>query len=179
MTRSISILCLGLAVAACAATVAAAAEKSGTLSVRAQVEASCDIGGSPSQRLQRGLLDFGVHQLGELQTGGTGTTLDQPVPADLLILCNTSEAAPTLAFDQGLYGRGNQRYMHGPDGSFVPYVLLRGSSASAGEWDQMPHPVQLRAGVLTRVPVYGTIPALPTSLSGGLYTDTVTVQLDF
>ncbi len=180
MKGSNAIRWLGLVMAATAAMTVSAAERSGALSVAARVTAACDIGGSGSTRhLQRGLLDFGIHQLGGSASLTLQADLSQPVQGTLPIWCNTAQATPTVAFDQGLHAHGGQRQMLGPDGTLVPYQLLRGNSINAGDWDDMPHSVQITAGENTDIPVYGYIPGLPDAATGGVYTDTVTVQLDF
>jgi spore coat protein U-like protein len=145
----------------------------------ASVTSFCDIGGSPSLKLARGLLDFGDHRLVDAASSLGDTSLSQPVKGSMLLLCNISSSFPEVSFGYGLHATGKQRNLQGPHGTLIPYDLLRGGSPDQGLWDDNAYPVPIVQGTVGDIPVYGYIPALPPNAEDGLYTDTVTVQVDF
>jgi spore coat protein U-like protein len=157
-------------------TAAHATDAHPVLAVTATVVNACDVGGSPSLRFDRGLLDFGTHRLGDGVIGGQGAT---PVKATMPVLCNNGRSAPQVSFDFGLHPSGTQRHLQGPGGSLIPYDLLRGSSPDAGVWDDNAYPVALVGGEPGDIPVYGLVRSVPVDAEDGLYTDTVVVRVDF
>ena len=155
-----------------------AGEGRSKVSIVATVSSYCDIGGSSSLKLSRGLLDFGQHRLVDSVAGLDDQDLSQPVKGIMPLQCSAS-ITPEVSFDYGLHAAGKQRNLQGPGGSLVPYDLLRGSSINQGFWDNDAYSVSTTAGNLGGVPVYGYIHSLPVNVKDGLYTDTVTVRVDF
>lgn len=149
------------------------------LSILATVSSYCDVGGSLSLKLNRGLLDFGQHRLVDSVAGLGDGALSQPVKGIMPLECSDSSATPEVSFGYGLHAIGKQRNLQGPGGKLVPYDLLRGSSLSQGMWDDNAYPVPDAGGSLGSIPVYGYIPKLPANAQDGFYTDTVTVRVDF
>lgn len=156
-----------------------AGEAHDRLSVEATVASYCDIGGSASRGLDRGLLDFGRHRLVDTVSGLGNRDLSQPVKGVLLVRCSDRSITPEVSFDYGLHATGKQRNLQSSGGSLIPYVLLRGSSPSQGFWDDNAYPVPIGGNIPAEIPVYGYIPRLPASVNDGVYTDTVSVRLDF
>ena len=156
-----------------------ASEAHSRLSVEATVSSYCDIGGSSSLKLGRGLLDFGQHRLVDTLAGPAGHDLSQPVKGLMPLQCSDTSITPEVSFDYGLHSTGKQRNLQGPGGSLIPYNLLRGSSINQGFWDDNAYPVPVAGGQPGSIPLYGYIPELPTTTKDGLYTDTVMVQVDF
>lgn len=155
-----------------------AGEGRSKVSIVATVSSYCDIGGSPSLKLGRGLLDFGQHRVVDSVAGLDDQDLSQPVKGIMPLQCSDS-VTPEVSFDYGLHAAGKQRNLQGPGGSLVPYDLLRGSSINQGFWDDNAYPVATTGGSLGEVPVYGYIRSLPGNAKDGFYTDTVTVRVDF
>jgi spore coat protein U-like protein len=158
---------------------ARASEAHGRVFVAATVSSFCDIGGSPSLELARGLLDFGHHSLVDTALVSTDPALSEPVKGSMPLVCSDSSVAPLVSFDYGLHAIGNQRNLQGPGGTLIPYDLLRGSSISQGFWDDHAYPVSGMSGRPGDVPVYGRIRSLPNDAKDGFYDDTVTVRIDF
>ncbi len=158
---------------------ARAAEQVSALSVGAEVGTQCDIGGSASQRLPRGLLDFGrIRRIGQ-DAPAVPLQMSTPIAGALPLWCSDANAMPLVRLDQGLHALGGLRHMQGPGGALVAYELLRGASRQDGQWDENAYPVRLSGEQTENIPVYGLIPALNDDAPGGSYHDTVTVQLDF
>ncbi|WP_168170811.1 spore coat protein U domain-containing protein [Rhodanobacter sp. C01] len=155
-----------------------AGEGRSRLSIMATVSSYCDIGGSPSLKLGRGLLDFGQHRVIDTVAGLNDQDLSQPVKGIMPLQCS-DEVTPEVSFDYGLHSTGKQRNLQGPGGSLVPYDLLRGNNVNQGFWDDDAYPVSTAGGNLGGVPVYGYIRSLPVNAKDGFYTDTVTVRVDF
>jgi len=155
-----------------------AGEGRSKLSVVATVSSYCDIGGSASLKLSRGLLDFGQHRIVNSVAGLDDQDLSQPVKGIMPLQCSRSVTSE-VSFDYGLHAAGKQRNLQGPGGSLVPYDLLRGTSINQGFWDDNAYPVATTGGSLGGVPVYGYIHSLPGNAKDGFYTDTVTVRVDF
>ncbi len=177
MTRSTMVAILLAGVLACPAV--RAGDQHGAVSVVAAVTSSCNIGGDPSLKLARGLLDFGLHRVVDVVAIRGSRSLSQPVKGDMLLQCTSVDVAPEVSFGYGLHATGKQRNLEGPNGTLIPYELLRGGSASDGFWDDQSYPVDIVAGRPGSIPVYGRIVSLPANAGDGLYTDTVTVQVDF
>lgn len=156
-----------------------AGEGRSSLSIQATVASYCDIGGSHSLKLGRGLLDFGQHRLIDTVAGLDNQALSQPVRGIMPLQCSGNSVTPEVSFGYGLHATGKQRNLEGPGGALIPYDLLRGSNINQGQWDDNAYPVPITGGKLGSIPVYGYIPALPTHAKDGLYSDTVTVQVDF
>jgi spore coat protein U-like protein len=177
MTRSILVAVL----LACALGWPAvrAGERHGEVSVAATVTGFCDIGGDPSLRLEDGLLDFGLHRRIDVATDLGDRSLSQPIKGNMLLLCSGINVSPEVSFGYGLHATGKQRNLQGPNGTLIPYELLRGSSPSDGLWDDDAYPVNIVTGRSGSIPVYGYIVSLPANAGDGLYTDTVTVRVDF
>jgi spore coat protein U-like protein len=151
----------------------------GTLSVDASITSYCDIGGSTSMKLPSGLLDFGSHQLVGALSSLDDRDITQPVKGTMPLLCSDGNAMPLVSFGFGLHAKNKQRYLQGPRGSLVAYDLLRGNSLNQGQWDENAYPVPAIAGKFGDIPVYGYIPAPTANAIDGVYTDTVTVKIDF
>ncbi|OOG53719.1 spore coat protein U domain-containing protein [Rhodanobacter sp. C03] len=182
MMRSAIVLALFVGVLSCQGTLldgAHAGEAHSRLSIEASVSDFCDIGGGPSLKVARGLLDFGSHRLVDTATGLNDLDLSQPVKGTMPLLCSEGSVFPEVSFSNGLHATGKQRNLQGPGGTLIPYELLRGSSPSQGLWDDNAYPVHLIGGKLGDIPLYGYIPALPAGAKDGFYTDTVTVRVDF
>jgi spore coat protein U-like protein len=149
------------------------------LSIAATISSYCDIGGSASLTLGPGLLDFGQHRLVDTLADLGGQDISRPVKGIMPLQCSDGSATPEVSFDYGLHATGKQRNLEGPGGSLVPYDLLRGSGINQGLWDNDAYPVSATGGNLGEIPVYGYIRSVPVNAKDGLYTDTVTVRVDF
>jgi spore coat protein U-like protein len=139
--------------------------------VSAIVQTSCDIGGSATGDLSSGKIDFGRHVSGDPWT--------QIVSGSIPVLCTGSTTSPSISFDNGSHGSGDQRNLIGPSGALVPYVLLRGSDPGAQPWGDQSYPLVLDNDGRAELVVYGRISAMPLQAPDGLYSDVVTVRLDY
>jgi spore coat protein U-like protein len=162
-----------------ATDVAVAGQATGELMVNATVISSCQIGGNAGGQLGNGLLDFGDHRLVEIVADIQGGNLTQPVKASMPLLCTATAASPLVSFGYGLHATGKRRNLQGPGGDLIPYELLRGDNPNAGLWDEEAYPVPIVNGKVGDIAVYGYIPRLPLGVRDGIYSDSVTVQVDF
>jgi spore coat protein U-like protein len=164
------------ALAAAAAICWAAQAAAGTavfpgFQVSAIVQTSCDIGGSATGDLSSGKIDFGRQVSGDAGT--------QIVSGRVPVLCTGSTTSPSISFDYGSHASGSQRNLSGPSGALVPYTLLRGSDPGSQPWGDQSFPLALSSDGRGELVVYGRIPAMPLQTPDGLYSDVVTVRLDY
>ena len=91
----------------------------------------------------------------------------------------TNDAAPTVVLDAGLHGQGGQRYMRGPDGGQIPYLLFRDQARSIPYDPTTPTQISLpTAGIGAPIAIFGRVPAVG-DVPLGRYTDTVTLTLSY
>lgn len=147
---------------AAAPAIASAKSLSGTMTARANVDASC--------RLVTEWLSFGTVK------GFTGIV---DATANIRLICGPG-IAYTVAIDNGLHFNGQRRMFNGtPARSYVPYQLYRNSArtqvwgATAGSVASGTTP---SSGLVTLI-VYGRVP--DTKVLARPYVDTVTITVNF
>jgi spore coat protein U-like protein len=149
---------------------AIAAEGTRTLPVSARILQGCDIGGSESGALPRGVIDFGARTFAKSAT--------MLIAGTLPIRCNTG-LSPEVTLDSGQNAVGTQRNLRGPGGVLIAYDLLRGESLDAPPWDTDGYSVPLDGAEVQSVKIAGRI-SLPTeAIADGTYTDTILVRIDY
>lgn len=162
MTR-VTLKSLSLAAAvALAAPAAHAATATGSLLVSATVLDTCLVVATP---LAFGSLD-----------GGAATP--DLAPATVTVTCTASKAGITVSLGAGDNVSGGQRHMISADDDEVPYSVFTDAGRSASvavDGDIFDGPVT--AAIPTAFSLYGLIPA--GSYSTGIYSDTVTITVDY
>ncbi|MGE7956058.1 Csu type fimbrial protein [Pseudomonas sp. NPDC089530] len=154
---------------------------SGQIQARLVISASCEVthGGSnvPESSLGNfGLLDFGQH----------GPTWNAPLSASISgsgggrlgVACNPSVTGFTVTINGGLNGDGNTRRLSNGSRT-IPYRLFLDASRSDSYSIGQQHNFAVTSGAQVPIPVFGSVVANTRALPAGVYTDTLTVTLDW
>ena len=161
---------------------AQAASVGGQVHARLVITASCEVSKGPdvapvTPESGAAMLDFGSH--GPTWSDGMTTGVTDGNKAPLAVSCNPSLVSSfTVTIDGGVNGDGTTRRLSNGRQT-IPYRLsadaLGRSTYSIG---------QQRNFVVTRgtqvpIPVFGSVVANTRALPAGIYTDTLTVTLDW
>lgn len=139
-----------------------AATAPGSVGVSTIVPSSCNVATLP--------LAFGIYS----------STAQVTQTTTLTVTCTTGTTY-ILAMDAGLGGgTTTTRKMSGPSGSLLNYGIFK-DAGNSQNWGNVPGTDTLAgtgSGLLQTISVYGLIPTGQT-LTGGSYTDTVTVSMTY
>jgi len=155
----------------------ARAAVSGQILARLTIIAGCEVthtGGPDSPASDTGTLDFGQH----------GPTWNEPVKASLSenaggqlnIACTPSVTGFIVTVNGGTHGDGTTRRLSNGRRT-VPYQLFLDASGSQRYSIGQQHYFAVAHGA--RVPLFGSVVANTRALPAGVYTDTLTVTLDW
>jgi spore coat protein U-like protein len=157
----------------------AQAAVSGQIYARLTITAGCEVtnGASPgSPASDVGTLDFGQQ----------GPTWSSPIKADLTetgsgklnVACNPSVTGFTVTIDGGTHGDGTTRRLSNGTWS-IPYQLFVDASGNQRYSIGQQHNFAVTSGAQIPIPVFGSVVANTRALPAGVYTDTLTVTLDW
>ncbi|OPA83624.1 spore coat protein [Pseudomonas fluorescens] len=158
-----------------------AAAVSGQIHARLVITASCEVSkGSDSAPVSpnggTALLDFGSQGPTWNTTLGAGISDGDKAP--LAVSCNPSVSSFTVTIDGGANGDGTTRRLSNGRQT-IPYRLsadpLGRSSYSIGQQRNF----VVARGTQLPIPVFGSVVANTSALPAGIYTDTLTVTLDW
>ncbi|PMR73995.1 Csu type fimbrial protein [Billgrantia endophytica] len=148
---------------------------SGQVQATLNIDSGCEVNGSVSGSANDfGELDFGRSGpiwsnvlTAELATGGGGA---------LEVTCDSGVGSFSVSIDGGLNG---DRALSGPDSNTVDYELYQDAGRTQEFVANTPVSYTVSSGDPIAVPVYGSILPNATAKDAGLYTDTLTVTVEF
>ena len=127
-----------------------------------------------------------VSDLGKLDFGLQGPTWNAPIKASLdgdssgrlNVACNPSVTGFTVSIDGGAHGDGNTRRLSNGRQT-IPYQLFLDASGSQSYSIGQQHNFAVTSGAQIPIPVFGSVVANTRAVPAGVYTDTLTVTLDW
>ncbi|MBP5951670.1 spore coat U domain-containing protein [Pseudomonas iridis] len=127
-----------------------------------------------------------VSDLGKLDFGLQGPTWDAPIKASLdgdssgklNVACNPSVTGFTVTIDGGAHGDGATRRLSNGRQT-IPYQLFLDASGNQSYSIGQQHNFAVTSGAQIPIPVFGSVVANTRAVPAGVYTDTLTVTLDW
>ncbi|PKA68358.1 spore coat protein U-like protein [Pseudomonas baetica] len=127
-----------------------------------------------------------VSDLGKLDFGRQGPTWDAPIKASLdgdssgklNVACNPSVTGFTVTIDGGAHGDGTTRRLSNGRQT-LPYQLFLDASGNQSYSIGQQHNFAVTSGAQIPIPVFGSVVANTRAVPAGVYTDTLTVTLDW
>ncbi|NWL22929.1 Csu type fimbrial protein [Pseudomonas umsongensis] len=157
----------------------AQAAVSGQIQARLTLIAGCEVtnGGNP---------DSPVSDFGTLDFGQQGPTWNNPIKArignqasgKLNVACNPSVTGFTVTIDGGTHGDGTTRRLSNGRRT-IAYQLFLDASGNRSYSIGQQHNFAVTSGAQIPIPVFGSVVANTRALPAGIYTDTLTVTLDW
>ncbi|MGL6243683.1 Csu type fimbrial protein [Pseudomonas sp.] len=157
----------------------AQAAVSGQIHARLTITSGCEVtngadAGSPAS-------DFGT-----LDFGQQGPTWNRPINASLgdggngrlNVVCNPSVTGFTVTIDGGTHGDGLTRRLSNGSQT-IPYQLFLDAAGNRRYSIGQQHNFAVTSGARIPIPVFGSVVANTRALPSGVYTDTLTVTLDW
>jgi spore coat protein U-like protein len=154
---------------------------SGQIQVRLSIIASCEVTngvtstpGSPVSDL--GLLDFGAQ--GPTWTSPINANLSDAGNGTLEVSCNSSVTGFTVTIDGGTHGDGTTRRLSNGTQTIAYRLFLDASGSDSYSIGQQRN-FAVTSGTQVPIPVFGSVVANTSAVPAGVYTDTLTVTLDW
>ncbi|MBV4457710.1 spore coat U domain-containing protein [Pseudomonas sp. COR58] len=152
---------------------------SGQIHARLTLIAGCEVTnatspGSPADGF--GSLDFG--RQGPTWDAPLKASIDQQGSGRLNVACNPSVTGFTVTIDGGAHGDGNTRRLSNGRQT-IPYQLFLDASGHQSYSIGQQHNFAVTSGAQIPIPVFGSVVANTRALPAGVYTDTLTVTLDW
>ncbi|MCU1774150.1 spore coat U domain-containing protein [Pseudomonas sp. 13B_3.2_Bac1] len=157
----------------------AQAAVSGQIHARLILIAGCEVtnGSSPGTPVGNlGSLDFGLQ--GPTWTAPIKASLDADSSGRLNVACNPSVTGFTVTINGGTHGDGNTRRLSNGRQT-IPYQLYLDASGSQSYSIGQQHNFAVTSGAQIPIPVFGSVVANTRAVPAGVYTDTLTVTLDW
>lgn len=123
-----------------------------------------------------GLLDFGEH--GPTWTNPLNANLTNAGNGRLEVACNPSVTGFTVTIDGGVNGDGTTRRLSNGTQT-IPYRLFLDASGSDSYTIGQQRNFAVTSGAQVPIPVFGSVVANTSAVPAGVYTDTLTVTLDW
>lgn len=152
---------------------------SGQIQARLTIIAGCEVSnggdaGSP------------VSDFGTLDFGAQGPTWDNPIRARLgedgsgrlNVACDPSVNGFTVTIDGGAHGDGTTRRLSNGRQT-LPYQLFVDAAGNQSYSIGQQHNFAVTSGTQVPIPVFGSVVANTRAVPAGVYTDTLTVTLDW
>lgn len=159
---------------------AQAAVISGQLQARLVIIAGCEISNGVidpgSVDSGGGLLDFGLQ--GPTWTHPLRAGLSETGHSKLEVACNPSVSGFTVTIDGGVHGDGTTRRLSNGRQT-IPYRLFLDAAGSDSYRIGQQRTFAVTRGAQVPIPVFGAVVANNSAVSAGVYTDTLTVRLDW
>ncbi|KAB0496439.1 Csu type fimbrial protein [Pseudomonas vancouverensis] len=158
---------------------AQAATASGQIHARLIIIAACEVtnGASPDSPISDvGTLDFGQH--GPTWNTPLKSSLSEEGSGKLNVACNPSVTGFTVSINGGTHGDGNTRRLSNGSQT-IPYQLFVDASGSQSYSIGQQHNFAVSSAAKVPIPVFGAVVANTRALPAGVYTDTLTVTLDW
>ncbi|MBV6824806.1 spore coat U domain-containing protein [Pseudomonas sp. PD9R] len=152
---------------------------SGQIHARLTIIAGCEV--TNGTRSGSPVSDFGT-----LDFGQQGPTWNNPIEASLSddgsgklnVACNPSVTGFTVTIDGGTHGDGTTRRLSNGTQT-IPYQLFLDASGNQSYNIGQQHNFAVTSGAQVPIPVFGSVVANARALPAGVYTDTLTVTLDW
>ncbi|MHA3735882.1 Csu type fimbrial protein [Pseudomonas sp. Eth.TT006] len=157
----------------------ARAAVSGQIQARLILTAGCEVSNSatPTTPVNNwGMLDFG--QQGPTWNAPIKAALDGDSSGKLHVACNPSVTGFTVTIDGGTHGDGTTRRLSNGRQT-LPYQLFLDPSGSQHYSIGQQHNFAVTSAARIPIPVFGAVVANTRALPAGVYTDTLTVTLDW
>lgn len=152
---------------------------SGQFQARLVITASCQVssGGSATHPVtDPGMLDFG--QQGPTWVNPIKASLTNSADGQLQVVCNPSVTGFTVSINGGLNGDGTTRRLS--NGRLtIPYRLFVDASGSDSYSIGQQRNFAVSSGSRIPIPVFGSVVANTRAVPAGVYTDTLTITLDW
>jgi spore coat protein U-like protein len=157
----------------------AQAAVSGQIQARLTIIAGCEVSNGTGP-------DSPVSDFGALDFGQQGPTWNNPIKASLSddargklnIACNPAVTGFTVTIDGGTHGDGNTRRLSNGTQT-IAYQLFLDASGNQSYSIGQQHNFAVTSGAQIPIPVFGSVVANTRALPAGVYTDTLTVTLDW
>lgn len=154
---------------------------SGQIQARLVITASCQVssGGSAlstSAISDLGMLDFG--QQGPTWVNPIKASLTDSAEGQLQVACNSSVTGFTVTINGGLNGDGSTRRLSNGRQT-IPYRLFVDASGSDSYSIGQQRNFAVSSGRRIPIPVFGSVVANTRAVPAGVYTDTLTITLDW
>lgn len=157
----------------------AQAAVSGQIHARLIIIAGCEVSNGAST-------DSPVRDFGRLDFGQQGPTWNAPIKASLAedgnaelnVACNPSVTGFTVTIDGGTHGDGTTRRLSNGRQT-LPYQLFLDASGNQSYSIGQQHNFAVTSGAQIPIPVFGSVVANARAVPAGVYTDTLTVTLDW
>ena len=154
---------------------------SGQIQARLTIIAGCEVNNGTRP-------DLPVGDLGSLDFGQQGPTWTNPIKASLSdngsgsgtlnVACNPSVTGFTVTIDGGAHGDGATRRLSNGRQTLI-YQLFLDASGTQGYSIGQQHNFAVTNAEQIPIPVYGAVVANTRAVPAGVYTDTLTVTLDW
>lgn len=152
---------------------------SGQIHARLILIAGCEVTNtddSSSPVSDLGKLDFGIQ--GPTWNAPINARLDSDSSGKLNVACNPSVTGFTVTIDGGAHGDGNTRRLSNGRQT-IPYQLFLDASGNQSYSIGQQHNFAVTSGAQIPIPVFGSVVANTRAVPAGVYTDTLTVTLDW
>ncbi|MBK5542361.1 spore coat protein U domain-containing protein [Pseudomonas sp. TH05] len=153
----------------------------GQIDARLVITASCqvssgtgDVPGSPVS--DPGMLDFG--QQGPTWTRPINASLSDSADDQLHVACNSSVTGFTVTINGGLNGDGTTRRLSNGRQT-IPYRLFVDASGTDSYSIGQQRNFAVTNGTQVPIPVFGSVVANTRAVPAGIYTDILTITLDW
>ncbi|WP_426205447.1 Csu type fimbrial protein [Pseudomonas sp. TWP3-1] len=156
----------------------ARAAVSGQIHARLVLIAGCEVtnGASPGPVGDLGKLDFG--QQGPTWNAPIKASLSTDSSGKLNVACNPSVTGFIVTIDGGAHGDGTTRRLSNGRQT-IPYQLSLDPSGMQSYSIGQQHNFAVTNGAQIPIPVFGSVVANTRAVPAGVYTDTLTVTLDW
>lgn len=157
----------------------AQAAVSGQIHARLTILSGCEVtngdsSGSPVSEL--GTLDFG--QQGPTWSSPIKASLGENASGKLKVVCNPSVTGFTVTIDGGVHGDGTTRRLSNGSQT-LPYQLFLDASGNQSYSIGQQHNFAVTSGAQVPIPVFGSVVTNSRAIPAGVYSDTLTVTLDW
>ncbi|NBF04179.1 fimbrial major subunit CsuA/B family protein [Pseudomonas sp. Fl5BN2] len=154
---------------------------SGQIQARLVISTSCQVtngsGSTPAGPVSdRSLLDFG--QQGPTWVTPIKARLTDSAEGQLQVACNPSVTGFTVSINGGLNGDGTTRRLSNGSQT-IPYRLFVDASGSDSYSIGQQRNFAVSSGSRIPIPVFGSVVANTRAVPAGVYTDTLTITLDW
>ncbi|WP_150768403.1 spore coat U domain-containing protein [Pseudomonas fluorescens] len=157
----------------------AQAAVSGQIQARLTLIAGCEVSNAASPGVplsEFGTLDFG--QQGPTWNNPIRASLSDEASGKLNVACNPSVTGFTVTIDGGSHGDGTTRRLSNGSQT-IAYQLFLDASGNQRYSIGQHHNFAVTSGAQIPIPVFGSVVANTRALPAGVYTDTLTVTLDW
>lgn len=154
---------------------------SGQIDARLILIASCEVINGATSPTGSPVSDFGL-----LDFGSQGPTWTNPINANLSnagngkleVSCNPSVTGFTVTIDGGAHGDGTTRRLSNGTQT-IPYRLFLDASGGDSYSIGQQRNFAVTSGAQIPIPVFGSVVVNTSAVPAGVYTDTLTVTLDW